>query len=453
MQPCSDTIQQFFYDFAAERPNDRFLFDEEESFSVREAYEVALSLAAQCAAAGVGEGTLVALSASRTVRTILSFFALQLLGAQTVLFDPRDSACGFDLTVKAGVLSAGGRQTPLRFAPGSRPAKLAEDSRAPTIVIFTSGSTGEPKTVRLSQYNFINNSLDTLDIGGYWPDDVNIDVVPIHHVFGLALIFTAVVARHSIFVPRSVASDDVVRAIIRHRATRLNGVPSLYLAMAGSPLAAQVTSLRCGLIGGAPCTQEQFAYIERRLGITLIPVYGMSECVGISCGSFRDGAEARRTSVGRVYSMNTVRIAEDGEILVRSPAMAQGAAGEDGFLHTGDLGYIDEGGYLRVSGRKKDIIIRNGNNLSALAIEQKLLQMPQVLDACVVGVNDEKEGEVPAAAVVLRAGCRAEDLPFAENMIKLEMPKYWKAFAAIPLTATGKPDKQAVRALFAGDGR
>lgn len=162
---------------------------------------------------------------------------------------------------------------------------------------------------------------------------------------------------------------------------------------------------------------------------------------------------ARRTSVGRVYSMNTVRIAEDGEILVRSPAMAQGAAGEDGFWHTGDLGYIDEEGYLRVSGRKKDIIIRNGNNLSALAIEQKLLQMPQVLDACVVGVNDEKEGEVPAAAVVLHAGCRAEDLPFAENMIKPEMPKYWKALAAIPLTATGKPDKQAVRAFFAGDGR
>ena len=259
MQPCSDTIQRFFYDFAAERPNDRFLFDEEESYTVREAYEVVLSLAAQCAAAGVGEGTSVALSASRTVRTILSFFALQLLGAQTVLFDPRDSACGFDFTVKEGVLSAGGRQTPLRFAPGSRPAKLAEDSRAPTIVIFTSGSTGEPKTVRLSQYNFINNSLDTRGIGGYFADDVNIDVVPIHHVFGLALIFTAVVARHSIFVPRSVAADDVVRAIIRHRATRLNGVPSLYLAMAGSPLAAQVTSLRCGLIGGAPCTQEKLA--------------------------------------------------------------------------------------------------------------------------------------------------------------------------------------------------
>ena len=451
MQPCIDPIHRFFQDFAAERPNDRFLFDEEESYTVREAYEVVLSLAAQYSAAGIGEGTPVALSASRTVRTILCFFALQFVGAQAVLLDPRDSACGFAFTMKEGALCAGGRALPLRFAPGGRPDELAEDSRAPTVVIFTSGSTGEPKTVRLSQYNFINNSLDTLDIGGYFPDDVNIDIVPIHHVFGLALIFTAVVARHCIFVPHSVAADDIVRSIIRFRVTRLNGVPSLYLAMAESPLAGQITSLRFGLIGGAPCTQEQFARIEGGLGITLIPVYGMSECIGISCGSFRDGAHERRTSVGRVYSMNAVRIAGDGEILVRSPAMAAGAVEKDGFLHTGDLGYIDEGGYLRVSGRKKDIIIRNGNNLSALAIEQKLLRMPQVLDACVVGVNDEKEGEVPAAAVVLRGGAQA--FPLVDGLIKPEMPKYWKAVEAIPLTSSGKPDKQKVRALFSDASR
>lgn len=451
MQPCNDTIYKFFCDFAEERPNDRFIFDEDVSFTVREAFHTILSLASQMQEAGIGKSMPVAVVATRTVNTILSFFALQFIGAKAILFDPRESGDGYGFVLRGDTVLHQKGKTVLDFAPRDVRPELSQGSKDRTIVIFTSGSTGEPKEVYLSQYNFINNSLDTRDIGGYFPDDINIDIVPIHHVFGLALIFTAVVTRHCIFVPRSVDADYIVQSIIRHHVTRLNGVPSLYLAMAESPLAGQIRSLRYGLIGGAPCTKEQFERIEHGIGITLIPVYGMSECIGISCGSWADDADARRTSVGKIYSMNTVRIAADGEILVKSPAMAYGVAKDDGFLHTGDIGCLNEKGFLCISGRKKDVIIRHGNNLSVLAIEQKLLRQPCVRDVCVVGIKDEKEGEVPAAAIVLKEGCLPNEQSLFSDLIKPEIPKYIKAVAAIPLTSSGKPDKQRVRAMFQGD--
>ena len=450
MQPSKRTIYEFFCDFAAQRPGDVFIFDERTSYTVSRAFDAIKSLAARFGGLGISAGTRVDVCTRRDVNTVLAFFALQFVGAKAVLYDPREMPLKSEFALKDGILYRNERAFALDLegGEGSVLPYLCKDSRAATITIFTSGSTGKPKPVNLSQYNFINNSLDTRDIGGYYPDDINIDIVPIHHVFGLALIFTAVVTRHAIFIPQSVQPENIVESIIKYGATRLNGVPSLYLSMADSPRAKDVKSLRCGLIGGAPCTAEQFERIEERLGITLIPAYGMSECVAISCGNYRDGKEARRTTVGKVYSMNKVKIAEDGEILAKSPAMAEGVAAEDGWLHTGDLGYFDEAGYLHINGRKKDIIIRNGNNLSAVAIERKLLSLPNVKDVCVVGVNDEKEGEVPAAAVVLAEGGTLSEADLAQVLYKNEMPKKIKFVKAIPLTSSSKPDKPAVRLLM-----
>lgn len=451
MGACKKTLYEYFSALADSRPCDRFLFSEEQSYTVLQAFETTCALAEQFRRCGIDAGTHVAMRAVRSVDTILAFFALQFIGAVAVLTDPRDAVSFERFAFKGHVLTVEGRDICLDYTARVSAVPVPEDSTLPTIVIFTSGSTGEPKAVRLSQYNFINNSLDTAYIGGYAPDDINIDIVPIHHVFGLALIFTAVVTGHAIFVPGSIEADYIAGCIIKYGATRLNGVPSLYLAIAESPLACRIKSLRCGLIGGAPCSREQFIKVEKRLGLTLIPVYGMSECIGISCGDVHDPVELRCGSVGRVYSMNSVKFADDGEILVRSPAMAAGVADEDGFLHTGDLGYIDKNGYMHVSGRKKDIIIRNGNNLSAVAIEQKLLRLPQVRDVCVVGVRDEREGEVPAAAIVLHAGQNLSRESICSALIKIEIPKYVGIVAEIPLTSSCKPDKQKVLAKFFGN--
>lgn len=449
MQPSTRTIYEYFKDFAGSRPECTFIFDERERYTAEQAFKVICSAAAHLAAAGVGRGVPVAVRTERTVHTVLSFFALQFVGARAVLFDPRDGITGFDFIVEGDTLSAHGESICL-LSPSHGAFLPVAESFTPTMSIFTSGSTGVPKRVDLSQYNFVNNSLDTQYIGGYIPEDINIDIVPIHHVFGLALIFTAVVLRHGIYVPQSVTPDCIIDGIIRHGVTRLNGVPSLYLAMAEHERAPQITSLRCGLIGGAPCTAEQFSFIESRTGITLIPVYGMSECIGISCADVNDPAEKRRATVGRVYSMNEVSIAPDGEILVKSPAMAAGAAEGDGWLHTGDLGVIDAQGFLSVCGRKKDIIIRNGNNLSSVAIERKVLSLPRVRDVCVVGLPDRREGEVPAALIVLKEGDDGAGLQdaLAGVLLKNELPARVIFASSVPLTSSCKPDKQAVRAMF-----
>lgn len=448
MQPSKKNLFGYFSEFAAERPCDTFIFDESISYTAAQAFCIVKSLATQLCGRGIRAGTGVAVCALRDVKTILCFYALQFIGARAVLYDPREAAGLGGPMLKDGVLYAEGSAAQLDFAVREVRFTPFENSAAATVTIFTSGSTGRPKQINLSQYNFINNSLDTWDIGGYFPDDINIDVVPIHHVFGLALIFTAVVTGHAIFVPRSVRPEYIVDSIIKYGATRLNGVPSLYLAMAECPRAAQITTLRYGLIAGAPWTAEQFERVERRLGITLIPVYGMSECIAISCGSYRDSALARSTTVGKVYSMNEVKLAEDGEILAKSPAMSAEAASADGWLHTGDTGYFDGDGYLYICGRKKDIIIRNGNNLSPVAIEQKLLMLPEIKDVCVVGVDDEREGEVPAAAIVVCGGEYPVTEGIARLLIKPEIPKYIKSVDCIPLTSSGKHDKPAVKRMF-----
>lgn len=446
MEPSNKTLYDFFAEYAEARGTDRFIFNENVSYTVSQAFGIVKHLAQQLRSDGIKSGDSVAIKADRTIECIFVFYAMQLIGGIAVMYEPREEI-EESLKIVGNKLYIGGNEVVLQFTEGeNEEVELIKDGKATGAVIFTSGSTGGRKAVKLSQYNFINNSLDTYSIGGYRGDDINICIVPLHHVFGLALIMTAVVTKHSVFVPYSVDMDYVLDCMETYGVTRLNGVPSMYLALADKKGGRKI-KLNCGLIGGGPCTKEQFLKIEKELGITLIPVYGMSECIGISCGSFTDSLEDRCDSVGKVYSMNTVKIEEDGEILVISPAMSSGYLNGttidcDGWLHTGDLGFIDERGYLRLNGRKKDIIIRNGNNLSALEIERKILSLSPVKDVCVVGVPDEKAGEVPCALIV---GGVAD---LNKVLKKIEMPVKIIYTEKIPLTSSGKADKQAVKKYF-----
>lgn len=449
MSPSNKTLYEYFAEFSALRGDAVFLFDENTSYTVKKAFDISKNLASQIYACGVRRGDFVAVKADRTVKTVLVYFALQFLGAVAVMRDPRDEILENKI-IADDIFTVDGETTTLKFTDAYCIVETSSDSKAPTAVIFTSGSTGNSKAVKLSQYNFINNALDTRDIGGYKSDDINMLIVPIHHVFGLALIMIAVVVRHSIFVPNKIDADYVVDCMEKYGVTRLNGVPSMYLALAARK-GNRKLNLNCGFIGGGPCTQEQFAKIENTLGIKLLPVYGMSECIGISCGSYNDSIDNRANSVGRVYSMNTVKIAGDGEVLVKSPAMSCGyidskVCDDDGWLHTGDLGCLDEDGYLHITGRKKDIIIRNGNNLSVVEIERKILSISGIKDVCVVGIPDSVCGEVPCALIVGVEHFQSE--VYGKVLTKIEMPARFIYTESIPLTSTGKQDKQGVRAMF-----
>lgn len=208
-------------------------------------------------------------------------------------------------------------------------------------------------------------------------------------------------------------------------------------------------------MAGAPFTAEQLRYIEGELGLQLMPGYGMSECVGVSTMNYGASVEERSTGVGKLYPMTEIKFTDGGEICVRGATLMLGyyndenatkqAIDEQGFLHTGDLGYIDEKGYLHINGRIKDIIIRNGNNLSAVEIERKIVSLEKVKDACVVGIPDKDDGEVPCALIVA-SECVDDEL--LKVLTKIEKPKHVIYARLVPLTSSGKPDKQAVKNLF-----
>jgi len=315
--------------------------------------------------------------------------------------------------------------------------------------------------VLLSDDQFYNNLLDSQPLGKYRGDDIALGILPLEHVFGLVLLFGAAALRYALFFPGKTDPASLVNAIETQGITRMNGVPSQYIALAEAKGERPLPTLSAGFIGGSPLAPDTFIRLEKKLGMTLIPVYGMSECVGISCASWEDSAEVRAQTVGRFYSMNRgVILREDGseaqtgqsgEICVDGPSRMLGYYGapeaRERFFRTGDLGYLDQDGRLHLTGRRKEIIIRNGKNLSPARIEQALLRLPQVKAAAVVGLPDEKAGEVPGAMAVCEGAETEDDLlqALAPLLPKNERPAALRVVKEIPLLPTGKPDKMRIR--------
>ena len=476
------TVHDFLRTLLERAADKRLLGDSAGWLTVRQVLERAEGLAGTLHRLGIRRGDMIALRSYRSADTCLLLFALQMLGAAAVLTDlrqePEDFLCsrGMVLPLRA-VLSrdagaaqwlfrAEGQEKPLAVIAGEAPPPEAvcTDPKLPGCIIFTSGSTGESKAVVLSQYNLINNLLDAEPLGDYRFDDVALGALPLDHVFGLVLLTGTVVLGYSVYFPERTEVPCILDAIGREKITRMNGVPSLYLAMAEQRRGYDLSSLRSGFIGGGPCTPEQFVSIEAALDMTLISAYGMSECVGITSASWRDPQSIRARSVGRFYARNTGKIlradgleadpGEEGEICVDSHTRMLGYYGDasprEPLLRTGDLGYIDSDGFIYITGRKKEIIIRNGLNLSPRRIEEAMLSIPGVEDATVVGLPDEANGELPWAMAVCREELRPAVLnALGKKLVKNELPAGILYVDALPMTPSGKPDKQKIREVLA----
>ncbi len=459
---------------------DKVLFgDNARKLTALESLSLSEHMAAKFSALGVKPGDLVALRAHRSVFTVLALLGLRTIGAVVVLTDPRRTCTAYlsetllPLPVTATVeqtedtlfsvaTSDGFSSFNLFALPPVRLSLGARDAGEPSFVIFTSGSTGAKKAIVLSESALVHNLLDSAPLGDYSTQDIALGALPIDHVFGLALLTGVLVLRYALYFPKSTDVLTLLETIEREKITRMNGVPSLYLTMCKHANEYDLSTLRAGFIGGSPIGPERFAYIEHTLGMTLIPVYGMSECIGIACADSHDPLEVRAESVGRFYPMNTGVILSDsgreaapnevGEICVKGPMRMLGYFGQplspDEWLHTGDLGYLDTDGRVHLSGRKKEIIIRNGINLAPVRIEKALLSVPGVKAAAVVGVPDPIEGEIPAAMVV--SNRKEPELLAAIGALlqKNEIPVLLKIVDALPLTASGKPDKQRVQEVL-----
>ena len=466
MRPVKKTLMNLLESYVKARPDEVALYSETERYTTTALYKKVQAVAAFLREKGVEQGDYVGVSGTRTIKAVIVFFATQYLGAVAVMFDPHAPVAkcreelGVDIPLKLALDSTetgfaiNGEEIPFDALNGEI-EKPRIDVYAPAVVIFTSGSTGKSKGVMLSQYGYVNHQRNYAPAGGYTRRDSAMQLLPIFHVFGLAQIVDGILHRCPIFFPQVVTPEYVLQCIEKYGFTRFGFVPSFALMMADvkREKGYNTDSLKTVVLAGAPSTFEQFMYIQDTLGMKVAPAYGMTELAGISGAGPEAPDEKRAGSVGRILPMTRVKFEDDGEITVKAPSLFLGYYGEAPinrrkFFHTGDLGYIDEDGFLHVTGRKKDIIIRNGNNLSPLEIEEKLMKLPFVKNAAVVGVADEKSGEVPVAVVVLKKGAAYDEGAVQAALNKLEMPREIKILDRMPLNASGKIDKMKIRELF-----
>ena len=495
MRPIEKGIFEYFREYAAECGDKRFLFDENRCYTVEGAYRAAVAIGNRLYACGVREGSAVALRCTRSLDACLIYLALQMMGAMALLTDPHQSAEGFlrntdaraeflitneradcDISANGNWEVSGHGSLEISYPAGdeARVFAVAKDLHTPATVVFTSGSTGKGKGVMLSQYNLVNHIRNFSVSGCYFETDVSAELLPVHHVFGLAVLLMGLIKRYCIFFPKTVDIRYAAECIEARQITRLDGVPSFALALAEHHGKTNfcADSLRVGVLGGAPSTKTQFDFIEQELGIKLLPVYGQSECIGITGADETQSGSVRSSTVGKFLPMNEGFIldesgveapsGEEGEICVKGPAVMLGYLGDEdatreaidgeGRLHTGDLGWLDEEGNLHISGRKKDIIIRNGNNIPTGKIEEALHTLEAVSRAAVVGIQHEEWGEVPCALVVIKDGriISEEEIKKAlePRLAKNEMPEKILFAQTLPLTSSGKPDKQKIRRMF-----
>lgn len=503
LEACKTNLYGYLCRHAERNAESVYIVSDDGAISYGEALGKVRSLASDFLAYGVKKGDLAAIRATRSPGTVFLLLALCAIGAVAVTTDAHffvkeyiaDS--GVDIRPDwwitnedgAGGISAGdgwrlennaGVKTPLSLTAHGGEVSAVEDAAsrvAPEdlfMIIFTSGSTGKSKAVTLSHRAVIANPVDAMPLFAENASDVAVSLLPLNHVFGFAVIACATFCGHSVVFPPETDKDTVLGYIEKYRVSCIYSVPTFFLELLsdGRHKKYDISSLRLGLMAGGPFTESQLRFIEGELGIELMPGYGMSECVGISTTSYGDDVKLRAAGVGKPYPMTEVFIldecgrelaaGETGEICVRGMTMMSGyykneeatraVYDEKNRLHTGDLGYFDESGILHVNGRKKDIIIRGGENISAAKIEKALLACGYVYQAVAVGLAHEKYGEVPCAAVVLCKGVTAGEKEIKQSLCgalsKHEIPERVIVLNAFPLTSSGKPDKQKIKELF-----
>src|SRR5215203_4001844 len=340
---------------------------------------------------------------------------------------------------------------------------------------YTSGTTGFPKGVQLTHTNIVKNAFDIGDCMRLGPEDRVCIPVPFFHCFGCVLGTLNTVTHEGTMVPvESFDAEEVLRAVHEERCTAVLGVPTMFIAELEHPDFEDydTSSLRTGIMAGSPCPMEVMKQVVDVMGASEITIaYGQTESSPVITQTRTDDPlELRVSSVGRklpdvevrIVSMETDEDAgpeEQGELWTRGYHVMRGyynmeektseVIDEEGWLHTGDLAVMDEDGYVRITGRAKDMIIRGGENVYPREIEEFLYTHPEVSDVQVYGVPDEKYGEKVAAAVKLREGSEltAEDIKdyCRENIAYYKVPEYVDFVEEYPMTASGKIQKYKLR--------
>jgi long-chain acyl-CoA synthetase len=466
------------------------LADETRSFSAREVAERVEAVAVRLESRGVVRGDVVALMMTNRLEMILSLFAAWRLGAVATPINPAFTAaeasyqigdCNarvvvVDATLRAKVGSAGASVVEAEEIAALPPRAVTNVPPAPTglaLLIYTSGTTGRPKGVMLTHANVRAMVESIVAATRLDARDHSMLILPLFHCNGVVVGTVAPLAAGGrvTVAPRFDPATfwDLVAGV---RPTYFSGVPAMYLMLLARPEPPKdLSSLRLMFCGAAPMPKEAIGEVERRFGVPLIEGYGLSEATVASTLNPLDGPRKAGTVGLPLPGQNILIVGPDdrplprgerGEVGIVGPTVMQGywnrpaetaAALRNGILHTGDVGYLDDDGYLVLVDRAKDMINRGGEKIFPKEIESVLDGHPDVLESAVVGGPEPRLGEVPVAFVQLRPGATATPealLAYCRaSLARFKIPTEVRLVDALPRNGVGKVLKPALRARVA----
>ena len=342
---------------------------------------------------------------------------------------------------------------------------------------YTSGTTGFPKGVMLTHHNITNNGQFMGDCMKFTSDDRLLIVVPLFHCFGCVLgMMSCLTHCTTIVLMERYHPLHEMEILQNERCTAVHGVPTMFIGMLEHPDFDKFdfSHLRTGIMAGSPCPIKTMRDVTEKMHLGELTItYGQTECSpGMTMSRTDDPLELRCTTVGKLLPCCEGKIIDPetgkevpygtpGEIVTRGyhvmkgyykmPEATRQAIDEEKWLHTGDIGTMDEDGNFRITGRLKDMIIRGGENIYPREIEEFLYTHPSVRDVQVVGVPDLKYGEEVCACVVLKEGCSAgeeELIQFVRTgLSRFKAPRYVLLMDGFPMTASGKIQKFKLREI------
>jgi fatty-acyl-CoA synthase len=357
----------------------------------------------------------------------------------------------------------------------------------PINIQYTSGTTGFPKGATLTHANILNNGYLIGEGLGYTERDRVCIPMPLYHCFGMVLGNLACTSHGATMVipAPGFEPEATLKAVAAEGCTSLYGVPTMFIAELGLPNfdSFELSTLRTGIMAGSPCPEHVMRNVIDRMHMSDVAIcYGMTETSPVSTQTLpTDSLTRRLTTVGRAVPHTEIQVVDPetgaqvergtpGELCTRGycvmagywndPTKTSEAIDADGWMHTGDIAVMDDDGYLSITGRIKDMVIRGGENIYPREIEEFLYSHPDIVDAQVVGVSDEKYGEELMAWIRIRKGAEAPTVESlrafcAGRIAHHKIPRYVQVIDEFPMTVTGKVRKVELREhgeALLGDG-
>lgn len=376
------------------------------------------------------------------------------------------------------------------------------DNDDTAVMIYTAGTTGNPKGVMLTHYNWYTHVTGYYDVVlldawglsvrgpvreqdggqakkelregevfGVSRDRVSLITLPLFHGYGVFALNLEFLTGGKLVVINRWDPEEAMKCIEKHKVTDFRGVPTMYIQILNHAAMPKydLSSLKTCICGAAPMPLEVARQWREKFGIDIWEGYGLSEATTVNCGNVAGRRPPKYGSIGKCYQKcNSIKIFDDkdqelatgqtGEIVIKGPGVMKGywnkpqetaASIRNGWLHTGDVGHMDEDGYVYITDRKKDLIIRGGENIYPKEIENIIYMHPEVLEAGVIGIPDPVYGETVKAFVALKTpGAVTEEdlLAFCkEHLPSYKRPKAIQFLDALPKSAVGKILRRELR--------